>query len=68
MASTSGVLWNRNWHPLLRNALKQMQSDGIAPRRGSYDSGFFGSYSGCRQYREDIARAQQNSGVSGHGD
>ena len=25
----------------------------------------FGSYSGCRQYREDIARAQQTAGVQG---
>jgi ferrochelatase len=57
------VYWgNRNWHPFLADTLKQMQSDGIRHAAALVTSAF-GSYSGCRQYREDIARAQQASGT-----
>lgn len=57
------VYWgNRNWHPLLPDTLKQMQADGIR-RTAALATSAFGSYSGCRQYREDIARAQQTAGV-----
>jgi protoporphyrin/coproporphyrin ferrochelatase len=57
------VYWgNRNWHPLLPDTLKQMQADGIR-RAAAFTTSAFGSYSGCRQYREDIARAQQASGT-----
>ncbi|HWS17854.1 MAG TPA: ferrochelatase [Candidatus Elarobacter sp.] len=57
------VYWgNRNWHPLLPDTLKQMQADGIR-RAVALTTSAFGSYSGCRQYREDIARAQQASGT-----
>jgi ferrochelatase len=57
------VYWgNRNWHPLLPDTLKQMQADGIRHAAVLVTSAF-GSYSGCRQYREDIARAQQTAGV-----
>jgi len=53
------VYWgNRNWHPLLPDTLKQMQDDGVRNAAALVTSAF-GSYSGCRQYREDIARAQQ---------
>ncbi|HEY5029082.1 MAG TPA: ferrochelatase, partial [Candidatus Angelobacter sp.] len=51
-----------NWHPLLPDTLKQMQADGIR-RAAAFTTSAFGSYSGCRQYREDIARAQQASGT-----
>src|SRR6266478_7053313 len=57
------VYWgNRNWHPLLPDTLKQMQADGIR-HAAALATSAFGSYSGCRQYREDIARAQQSPGM-----
>ena len=57
------VYWgNRNWHPLLPDTLKQMQAEGVR-RAAAFVTSAFGSYSGCRQYREDIARAQQTAGV-----
>jgi protoporphyrin/coproporphyrin ferrochelatase len=52
------VYWgNRNWHPLLPDTLRQMQNDGIQ-RALAFVTSAYSSYSGCRQYREDIARAQ----------
>jgi len=57
------VYWgNRNWHPFLADTLKQMQADGIRHAAALVTSAF-GSYSGCRQYREDIARALQTAGT-----
>ncbi len=57
------VYWgNRNWYPLLPDMLKQMQKDGIR-RAAAFVTSAFGSYSGCRQYREDITNAQQSAGV-----
>ncbi|MGH9633671.1 MAG: ferrochelatase [Candidatus Angelobacter sp.] len=59
------VYWgNRNWHPLLADTLKHMQGEGVR-RAAALTTSAFGSYSGCRQYREDIARAQQAAGVQG---
>lgn len=53
------VYWgNRNWQPFLVDALRQMQADGVR-RALAFVTSSFSSYSGCRQYREDIARAQQ---------
>src|SRR5215467_5450583 len=57
------IYWgNRNWHPLLPDTLKRMQADGIR-RAAALVTSAFGSYSGCRQYREDIDRAQKASGT-----
>ena len=57
------IYWgNRNWHPLLADTLKQMHAEGVR-RAAALVTSAFGSYSGCRQYREDIARAQQTAGV-----
>ena len=56
-------LGNRNWHPLLRDTLRQMKQDGIRRALGFITSAY-SSYSGCRQYREDIARAQSEVGAS----
>ena len=53
---------NRNWHPLLTDAVQQMADDGIRHALAFVTSAF-GSYSGCRQYREDIARARQEVGA-----
>jgi protoporphyrin/coproporphyrin ferrochelatase len=52
------VYWgNRNWHPMLANTLRQMRDDGIR-RAVAFVTSAFGSYSGCRQYIEDIGRAR----------
>jgi protoporphyrin/coproporphyrin ferrochelatase len=57
------IYWgNRNWYPLLPDTLKQMHADGVR-RAAAFVTSAFGSYSGCRQYREDIARAQQETGT-----
>jgi ferrochelatase len=56
------VYWgNRNWEPYLSDTLRQMRADGIRCAAGFVTSAY-GSYSGCRQYREDIARAQAEVG------
>ena len=52
------VYWgNRNWHPMLTDTVRQMEADGIQ-RAVAFATSAFGSYSGCRQYSEDIARAR----------
>jgi ferrochelatase len=57
------IYWgNRNWRPLLPDVLRQMAADGV--RRGlAFVTSAYSSYSGCRQYREDIARAQAEVGA-----
>jgi ferrochelatase len=57
------IYWgNRNWHPLLADTLRQMKADGIS-RALAFFTSAYSSYSGCRQYREDIARAQEAVGL-----
>jgi protoporphyrin/coproporphyrin ferrochelatase len=57
------IYWgNRNWHPLLADTMRQMREDGIR-RALAYVTSAFSCYSGCRQYREDIARAQEAVGA-----
>lgn len=52
------IYWgNRNWHPLLADTVRQMRDDGIR-RAVAFVTSAFGSYSGCRQYIEDIQRAR----------
>jgi protoporphyrin/coproporphyrin ferrochelatase len=52
------IYWgNRNWHPLLADALRQMKADGVR-RALAFVTSIFSSYSGCRQYLEDIERAR----------
>jgi ferrochelatase len=51
------VYWgNRNWHPLLPDTLKQMTADGVT-RAVALVTSAFSCYSGCRQYRENVAAA-----------
>ena len=52
---------NRNWHPLLADTLQQMANDGVR-RALAFVTSAYSSYSGCRQYREDIVRAQLEVG------
>ncbi|MDA9913152.1 ferrochelatase [Candidatus Nanopelagicales bacterium] len=49
-------LGNRNSEPFLSDTLKQMQSDGVRSA-AVFVTSAFGSYSGCRQYRENLAVA-----------
>ncbi len=57
------VYWgNRNWHPYLADTLRQMRADGIQ-RALAFVTSIFSSYSGCRQYLEDIERARSEAGV-----
>lgn len=56
------IYWgNRNWHPLLADTLRQMRDDGIM-RALAFFTSTFSSYSGCRQYRENIAAAREEVG------
>ena len=56
------IYWgNRNWHPLLSDTLRQMKEDGITKCLALVTSAF-SSYSGCRQYREDLARSLEEVG------
>jgi ferrochelatase len=58
------VYWgNRNWHPMLADTVRQMQQDGIK-RSLAFVTSAYSSYSGCRQYREDIARARAEVGAA----
>ena len=56
------IYWgNRNWHPMLADTLRQMADDGIKAALAFVTSAY-SSYSGCRQYREDIERAREALG------
>src|SRR5690242_10642753 len=46
---------------MLADTLRQMKQDGIR-RALAFVTSAYSSYSGCRQYREDIARAQTEVG------
>ena len=48
------IYWgNRNWDPYLHDATRQMAADGIR-RPLCFITSAYSSYSGCRQYREDL--------------
>ena len=58
------IYWgNRNWHPMLPDTIRQMKQDGVR-RAISFMTSAYSSYSGCRQYRENL---QQASGEVGDG-
>lgn len=59
------IYWgNRNWHPLLPDVLRSMASDGVRHAL-AFATSAFSSYSGCRQYRENIEHAVRSlDGVS----
>jgi len=51
------VYWgNRNWDPYLRDAARQMAADGVE-EAACFVTSAYSSYSGCRQYREDLHEA-----------
>ncbi len=48
------IYWgNRNWNPMLADTVKEMRDAGVE-RALAIPTSAFGSYSGCRQYLEDI--------------
>lgn len=56
------VYWgNRNWHPMIPDAMREMKNDGIKKSLAFFTNGY-SCYSGCRQYRENIADAQASIG------
>jgi protoporphyrin/coproporphyrin ferrochelatase len=56
------VYWgNRNWGPYLGDTLRDMAKDGVRRALGFVTSAF-SSYSGCRQYLEDVERARAEVG------
>src|SRR5262245_9012677 len=57
------IYWgNRNWRPFLAEALERMKQDGIQHALAFFTSAY-SSYSSCRQYREDIQKAQAAVGA-----
>ena len=51
------VYWgNRNWDPYLTDTMAKMASDGVRRVLALFTSAY-SSYSGCRQYRENLAEA-----------
>jgi len=57
------VYWgNRNWHPLLAETVRQMCGEGVR-RALAFVTSAFGSYSGCRQYIENLDAARAAAGA-----
>jgi len=56
------IYWgNRNWHPMLADTVRQMAADGVR-RALAIATSAYSSYSGCRQYIENIACASAAAG------
>jgi protoporphyrin/coproporphyrin ferrochelatase len=56
------VYWgNRNWHPYAEDAVGQMRADGVRSAL-AFATSAYASYSGCRQYLDDIGRAVAAAG------
>lgn len=56
------IYWgNRNWHPLLTDTLREMSQQGVR-RALAFFTSAYSSYSGCRQYRENIIAAREQTG------
>ena len=61
-ASPLPVYWgNRNWHPMLADTLRQMAREGVK-RALAIATSAYSSYSGCRQYIENIEAARAGAG------
>jgi protoporphyrin/coproporphyrin ferrochelatase len=56
------IYWgNRNWHPMLADAMQQMTADGVQNALALVLAAY-SSYSSCRQYRENIESAREAVG------
>jgi ferrochelatase len=61
------IYWgNRNWHPILADTLRQMRDEGVR-NAAAFITSAFGSFSGCRQYMQDIALARAELGEGAPG-
>jgi ferrochelatase len=61
------VYWgNRNWAPYVADTVAQMAADGVR-RALVFVTSAYSSYSGCRQYREDLAGAMAAGGAAVEG-
>ncbi|RFA17416.1 ferrochelatase [Subtercola boreus] len=59
------VLWgNRNWAPYLPEALREANERGFT-KLIAIGTSAYSSYSSCRQYREDYAKALTETGLEG---
>ena len=57
------VYWgNRNWHPFLADTVRTMRTDGVR-RAAAFVTSAYSSYSGCRQYLDDLDRARIDAGA-----
>lgn len=57
------IYWgNRNWHPMIGDTMRQMRADGVR-RVLAFMTSAFSSYSGCRQYRENLMVCQGELGA-----
>ncbi len=52
---------NRNWHPYLTGTVAQMAADGVR-HAIAFVTSAYGSFSGCRQYLDDIEAARAQAG------
>jgi len=56
------VYWGcRNWTPYLADTVQQMRADGVR-RALAFTTSAYSSYSGCRQYRENLHDAVATAG------
>jgi protoporphyrin/coproporphyrin ferrochelatase len=56
------VYWgNRNWQPYLTDTVARMAADGVR-RAAVLVTSAYASYSGCRQYQENLAAARAEAG------
>lgn len=56
------IYWgNRNWHPYLPDTLREMRDAGVKSAL-AYVTSAYSSWSGCRQYRENIEAARAEIG------
>ena len=56
------IYWgNRNWDPFLADTIRQMGANGVK-LSAAFITSAFGSYSGCRQYLDDIDKARAEAG------
>jgi len=52
---------NRNWHPHLADTVARMTADGVR-HAVAFVTSAYGSFSGCRQYLDDIGAARAKAG------
>jgi len=59
------VYWgNRNWDPYLKDTIAEMEADGVK-RALCFVTSAYSSYSGCRQYRENLFEALRDANAEG---